>query len=111
MSEHEDLLAWQLKAAGIGGWVREYRFAPQSAHRFDFAWPVRLVAVEVDGWGHHHLNRFQSDHAKLNLAVLCGWRVLRVFPAEIASGEALQMIEKLLTTTETGAALTQGAQP
>ena len=62
--------------------AREYVFAPPRRWRFDFAWPDRLVAVELDGGlfvggGHQRGRRFAGDAAKQNAAVLAGWRVLR----------------------------------
>jgi very-short-patch-repair endonuclease len=50
--------------------------------RFDFAWPDRMVAVEVDGGqyiskrpgGRHNTDQ---DRHKLNVAAMLGWRVLR----------------------------------
>ena len=67
---------------GIEGYEREYRFSKVVGrnHRFDFAWPDRKVAVEVDGGTHlkgggrHNTDR---DREKLNLAAALGWRVLR----------------------------------
>lgn len=68
---------------------REYRFAPPRRFRFDFCWPAKKVAVEIDGgnrmvrWsekrgqyvvvGKHTKN---SDYEKRNLASLLGWTVL-----------------------------------
>lgn len=60
--------------------VAEYRFHPTRHWRFDFAWPARGVAVEVDGgqWkaggGRHNTD---ADREKLNTAAALGWRVLR----------------------------------
>ena len=61
---------------------REHRFHPKRKWRFDFAWPDKFVAVEIDvgGWvsGRHNLARGQiGDMDKANAAVLAGWKVLR----------------------------------
>lgn len=101
MSKAEEELAFQLNATGIDGFVREYRFHDVRRWRFDFAWPSRKVAVEVEGGtftGGRHTRGlgFRKDCEKYNTALLDGWKVLR-FPAEqISSGEPLEMIEALL---------------
>ena len=48
-SAPEALLALQLRAAGVAGWEREFRFAPPRRWRLDFAWPAVRVAVEIEG--------------------------------------------------------------
>ena len=60
----------------------EYRFAPPRKWRFDFAWPIERVAVELDGGvysGGRHTrgSGFVKDCEKLNAATVRGWRVLR----------------------------------
>jgi len=62
--------------------VREYRFAPPRRWRFDFAWPFRHFAVEIEGGaftgGRHGRGAgFEADLQKYNAAVIAGWRVLR----------------------------------
>ena len=69
------------------GWAvyqREYRFHPKRRWRFDFAWPLAMIAVEVDGnaWhvrggGRHGKD---SDREKINAAALAGWRVFHFSP-------------------------------
>lgn len=53
-------------------------------HRFDFAWPPQMVAVEVNGnaWtvaggGRHGKD---ADLEKMNLAVSLGWQVFQFTP-------------------------------
>lgn len=65
---------------GVPAPVKEHQFHPKRKWRFDFAWPERMVAVEIDGgqWkkggGRHNRD---SDREKLNAAAALGWRVLR----------------------------------
>jgi hypothetical protein len=92
-------LAMVLMLANFTEFVREHRFAPPRRWRFDVAWPDRLFAVEVDGgvWtcGRHVRGKgFEADCRKLNEAALMGWRVLRVTPAMVKSGEALALVER-----------------
>jgi very-short-patch-repair endonuclease len=53
-------------------------------YRLDYAWPDRLLAVEVDGYGPHSSREaFQSDRARQNALVLAGWTVLRFTWADV----------------------------
>jgi very-short-patch-repair endonuclease len=102
----EDALAFQMKMAGLPMPEREWRFHPTRKWRFDFAWPGDKLAVEVEGgiWlsakgkkGRHNTGAgIEADMEKYNAAALLGWRVLRVSPGHIRSGEALQWIGKAL---------------
>jgi hypothetical protein len=64
--------------------VAEYRFAPPRKWRFDWAFPMEMIAVEVEGnaWrvpgGGRHMQ--DSDLDKYNHAAALGWRVLRFSP-------------------------------
>lgn len=81
--------------------VREYRFHPKRKWRFDFAWPARLVAVEVEGGtfsgGRHSRGKgFEADCEKYAEAAILGWRVLRVTTAMVNDGRALALIERAM---------------
>lgn len=86
----EVMLAAQLEGAGIA-FEREYRFVPARRFRFDFRIGTDL-AVEIDGAVHRIRARFASDIDKQQLALLHGWRVLRVSPMQVRSGAALRLI-------------------
>jgi very-short-patch-repair endonuclease len=81
-SKGEECLALELERSALPGWdlVREHRFHPTRAWRFDFAWPSQKLAVEVDGRRHRTCAGQRSDSEKLNEATRMGWRVLR-FPS------------------------------
>lgn len=69
-----------LIAADLPMPCREWLFAKPRRWRFDFAWPVQLVAVEVDGGAwlpHGGRHNTDADRDKLNHAAALGWRVLR----------------------------------
>ena len=97
-------LLWQLEAAAPGWAVsieREHRFHPTRRWRFDLAWPDKKVAVEVDGGafisGRHARGAgIRSDCEKFSEAAAMGWRVLRVLPEHVESGQALGWIERAL---------------
>jgi hypothetical protein len=92
----------QLRMAGLPDPVEEFRFAPPRRWRFDLAWPERKLAVEVEGgvWtGGRHTRPagYLKDIEKYNEASILGWRLVRITPAMIKSGEALTLIERALT--------------
>ena len=113
-------LAWQLAAAGLPEPVAEYPFAAELGRRwrFDLAWPDRRLAVEVEGGlfgrggrgsnrpcptcgqgpagAHRSVAGVKRDIEKGNAAVALGWRVLRVLPGQVESGEALALIERVV---------------
>lgn len=65
--------------------TREYRFS-ESRHRFDFAFIDLKIGIECDGgrWaagGGRHASC--ADYAKLNKALLLGWKVLRFTSKQI----------------------------
>lgn len=100
-SAAEESLVWQLRVAGLPEPEREYRFHETRRWRFDLAWPDQQLAVEVEGgvWvgGRHVTGKgFEQDCAKYAEAVACGWRVLRVTPAQIRDGRALDWITRAL---------------
>ncbi len=74
-SAAERLLMRLLHGAGITGWVTGHPFGP---YALDLAFPVRRVAVEVDGWAWHvDAERFQTDRRKGNALTAAGWTLLR----------------------------------
>lgn len=81
----------------------EYRFDLGRGWRFDFAWPVALVAVEIEGGGynrgrHHRPQGFEDDCAKYNHATAVGWRVFRLTPSMLETDPAgwLNMVARLV---------------
>jgi hypothetical protein len=77
----------------------EYRFHPTRKWRFDFAYPRRMIAVEVEGGvfsrgRHNRPSGFIADCEKYNEAQLLGWTVIRVVPRKGWIGETLAMIRR-----------------
>jgi len=90
-SKLERTLARQIAEAGLPTPEREYRFHPERKWRFDFAWPVRMLAVEVEGGTfqggrHRSMHGFQADAEKYNTAAAMGWTVLRFTALDIEGG-------------------------
>lgn len=81
----EDRFRVLIKGLGAPEWREHYRFHPVRKFEFDFAWPHRLIAFEMEGaiWmkgggGHSHPLGIERDIEKYNLAAMNGWAVLRV---------------------------------
>ena len=80
--------------AGLDEPVLEHRFHPVRKWRLDLAWPDRLLGVEIDGGafsGGRHTSGpgFRKDAEKFSVAATMGWRILRVLPEWVPSGQAL----------------------
>ena len=101
MSDTETLLAVQLDQAGIG-YTREYAFALPRRFRADFAIaanPILLVEIEGGTWvaGRHSRGKgFESDCEKQALAIIAGYRYMRVTTAQVEDGTALTWIREAL---------------
>lgn len=103
------VLLEQIRLSGLPEPIREYTFHTERQWRFDFCWREgsNLVACEVEGgiWmqtstgrskGHAHPERFERDCEKYNEAALYGWTIIRVTPAMIRDGRAIDWLERAL---------------
>ncbi len=96
-SETERYFEILLNQSRIGGYESEFRFDPNRRYRFDYCWPDKRVAVEIDGgvWksggGRHGRD---ADREKLNLAAAQGWYVLR-FSKDMLERDPWNCIEML----------------
>jgi very-short-patch-repair endonuclease len=91
------------RARGMVEPVAEWRFHPTRRWRFDWAWPDRKLALEIDGglWqpggGRHNRGvGYVKDLEKLNEATILGWRVLRVQPQDMTSGRGADLVARAL---------------
>lgn len=81
--------------------VREHCFHPKRKWRFDFCWPEKMLAVEIEGGirrnGRHNRGvGYEGDLYKYNAAVNLGWRVLRYSTAMVRSGHAIDEVRAML---------------
>jgi len=93
------------KLIGFDPPVREFRFVPPRRWRFDFAFPNRKVAVEIEGlvskWnrheqGHHQTTEgYRSDCEKYREASKLGWLVLRYTGQELVQ-RPVQIVEEVV---------------
>ena len=103
-SAPEETFAVHLRGHELPCPQREHRFHATRRWRFDFAWPARKIAVEIDGgmWsgkngGYHNSPAgFAADCEKLNAALEDGWRVYRYTPAQVRSGRAVEQMARVL---------------
>jgi hypothetical protein len=100
-----DQFWFHVKQSGLPLPVIEHVFAAPRKWRFDYAWPLYLVAVEIEGlnWKPGGLSRhttpsgYRADLDKYNTACLLGWSVLRFEQGAVRQGVALDKTERLLT--------------
>ncbi len=95
-SEIEELLAEQIRQAGLPEPVREYHHLRGSKHRLDFAWPDRMIGCEVQGNVHRIKGRFEADITKRAAGLLQGWRILEVSGRAIRDGRAIDWLREIL---------------
>lgn len=82
--------------------VREHKFCDGRKFAFDFSWPEKMIAVEVEGgtaFGKSRHSRgkgFEMDCVKYNIAARLGWRVLRYTTAMVVSGQAITDVLEML---------------
>lgn len=84
-------------------YLEEYNFDPPRKHRFDFAWPKKLIAVEVDGNAWHVAgggrHGSDTDREKLNIAAFMGWRVFHFSP-QMLKQDPISCIEMVAKTIQ-----------
>jgi hypothetical protein len=79
---------------------KEFRFHPERKWRFDFAFPDRKIAVEVQGGlfigGAHARPTFiVQSYEKMNNAMLLGWKVFQFQPKEFNNGIAVEILDQI----------------
>lgn len=109
MAKIELDLPSQIALAKLPPPLTEFPFHKDRKWKFDLCWPLRMLAVEIEGqnskvngkWvkgaGRHNRPRgFEDDCEKYNAAALAGWRVFRVTTAMVKYGRALALLEEAL---------------
>jgi hypothetical protein len=87
------------------GWpvpVHEHVFAPPRRWRFDLAWPLVKLAVEVQGGlftrGRHVQGpALLREMEKLNRANVDGWAVVLVTPQQVRDGTLTNWLQEYFT--------------
>lgn len=101
MTHAETLIASVLPA----GWVWNYPVALgkrqqgfPTNYKLDFAWPERLIGLEVDGHSHTALHRKQQDQKKEAKLAELGWKVFRISNAQAEKLYTTSKLKEHLTT-------------
>ena len=97
----EDTFAFQLDAAGLTGYVREFQAIPGRKFRFDFAFVKERLLIEINGGtyskgAHSTGTGIARDYEKFRLGQACGWEVYPFDTKEVKNGTALAAVEKFL---------------
>jgi len=100
-SRLEETFALQCRDVGLPKAEREFMFHPKRKWRFDFSWPERMIAVEIDGGTYaqgRHVRPagFRADCCKMNSAALLGWTVFRGDAVMVKKGLLLEYVEAAL---------------
>ena len=73
-SAAERLAVEVMRGAGLCCWAANH---PSCGYEIDFAFPDRMVAVEIDGFAFHRdAKTFQDDRTRRNALIAAGWTVL-----------------------------------
>ena len=96
----EATLTLQIWNAKLASQEREYRFDKKRKWRFDFAYPERKIAIEVEGGvfsgGRHTRGKgFTADCEKYNRATELGWSVYRFTTQQVRNGEAIELLTRI----------------
>jgi hypothetical protein len=93
------MLAGQLRRAGLPAPLLEYPFAKHLGRRYkaDLAYPSLGLLVEVDGMVHRVKARFVADLERDQIIFQLGLRKLRVSPAQVRDGRALELVRAALS--------------
>ncbi len=79
--------------------VREYTFHPKRKWRFDFYFPDRKLAIEIEGGvggRHQRIGGFIADCHKYNAAALMGISVMRYTTQMVLNGTAINEVLEAL---------------
>lgn len=101
-SHLEAIVLSDLNAFGLsGGMKTQFRFHPVRKWLMDFAWPLRKLALEVNGGtymgGAHSRGAGQrKDFEKWSEAGLLGWRVLHVDTVDVKHKVHVERVQRAL---------------
>ena len=80
------------------GAVAEFRFHPSRRWRFDFAWPDKKLALQIQrrtlsGGRHTSGKGYRADCEKYSNAAIMGWAVIRVTTDMLRDGTAAKLLD------------------
>jgi len=100
-SAPEAMLELQIRADRLPIPEAEHKFHAGRNWRIDLAWPTLRLGVEIEGgiWtGGRHTrgSGFTADCEKYAELAIAGWRLIRVTPEHIRTGQALTWLKRAL---------------
>ena len=101
-SKGEAAFALHCRVDGLSP-MPEYLFHPKRRWRFDYAFPDKMLAVEIEGGvngRHQRIAGFTGDCVKYSEAAILGWRVIRATTAQVMSGQAIEWVRRALEMPE-----------
>lgn len=104
-SDLAELMAAQLRLAGVRDFVRELVAVPGRRFRVDIALPAARIAVECQGGiytGGRHVSPagYTREAEKFCMLAIEGWRVMPVTAEQIRDGRALGWILQAVQASE-----------
>lgn len=104
-SYYVDILVAEIKQAGLPTPEPEFRFHPKRLWRFDLAWRIHKIGLEVDGGvfanGRHTRGvGFENDCIKFNAAQMLGWTMLRYSTGQVKQGLAIADLRTMFKARE-----------
>ena len=83
------------------GVVPEFSFHPERRWRFDYAFPDKMVALEIEGgtWAksrHTTGKGYREDCIKYSEAAILGWVVIRATTDMVKDGTVYLLLDKAL---------------
>jgi very-short-patch-repair endonuclease len=87
--------------------TQQHKFHPVRNWRFDFCWPDKKLAIEVQGFGpgHNSLLGMLSDYEKHNAALILGWRIIYFMSRDLDAyyqANTLCIVKRLLEESPNG---------
>ena len=100
-SDLEAQFVFQIRAYGLSIPEREHRFHPTRRWRFDFAYPDKMLAIEIHGGvfsgGRHTRGAgFTKDCEKYTEAAILGWRILHFTGEHVTTGYGVGRLEEAI---------------
>lgn len=103
-SELELVMLVDLRSLGLEP-DREYPFHPVRNWKFDFAFPLAKIAIEIEGGTHatwyrsRHVSTagYAEDCDKYNEASLLGWTLLRFTSQQVGTRKSIRQVTRALS--------------
>ena len=97
----KDVVLKHFATNGLPACYAEFQFHPKRKWRFDFAFPMHELAIEVQGGlfmqGRHNRGAaLLLEHEKLNEAAAHGWRLVFCQPIDLGTIEMIHLLRRCI---------------